>query len=90
MARLLLVLALTLLTLHSGQAPHLHRGATPGTYNEEHVLASLDSAIGDVPLPDQAPALSVAIATQRPTPAPDRTVASAFARHAASRAPPLA
>ena len=90
MARILLAFVLALLTLHASQPSHLHKGTTPGAYNEEHVLASLESAVGDVPLPDQAPSLSVGLATQRTAPVPDRRVASTFARHRDSRAPPLA
>ena len=89
MARVLLAFVLALLTLHAGQPSHLHKGTTPGAYNEEHVLASLESAVGDVPLPDQAPSLSIGLATQRAAPVPEHRVASTFARHRDSRAPPL-
>ncbi len=90
MARALLVLVLALLTLHASQPLHLHKGTTPGAYNEEHVLASLESATGDVPLPDQVPAVSIPLAARPNEPTPDIEVSSEFARHADPRAPPLA
>ena len=89
-ARILLALVLALLTLHAGQPPHVHKATTPGAYNEEHVLASLESVVGDVPLPEQGPAIAVALSTRAPVLAPDRHFSSEFAQHADSRAPPLA
>ena len=89
MAAVLLAFVLAMLALHVGQPLHLHKGTTPGAYNEEHVLASLESVIGDVPLPDQAPSLPIALATERTVPLRDRQAAPAFARHRDSRAPPL-
>lgn len=90
MTRVVLVLGLALLTLHAGQPPHLHKGVTPGAYNEEHVLASLESATGDVPLPDRIPTIAVPVAVRPSVPTPDIGVSSEFARHAHCRAPPLA
>lgn len=90
MARILLAFVMALLTLHASQPSHLHKGTTPGAYNEEHVLASLESTTGDVPLPDKAPSISIALAAQDTVPVPDRRVSVAFARHADSRGPPLA
>jgi hypothetical protein len=86
---LLLVVVLALLTLHAGQPPHVHKGTTPGAYNEEHVLSSLESTTGDVPLPAQAPSISIALAAPSSVPTLERPVSSAVARHADSRAPPL-
>ena len=88
--RILLAFILALLTVHAGQPPHLHKGTTPGAYNEEHVLASLESTTGDVPLADQVPSISIALAAEDAVQAPDRRVSFAFARHADSRGPPLA
>jgi hypothetical protein len=88
-ARVLLIFVLALLTLHAGQPTHTHKGTTPGAYNEEHVLASLESLIGDVPLPDPAPSISIALAAQSTVPMAARPVSSTVARHADSRAPPL-
>jgi hypothetical protein len=88
--RILLGFVLALLTLHAGQPPHVHKGTTPGAYNEEHVFASLESATGDVPLPDQVPSIFIPLSARSRGPVPDRRVSSTFARHADSRAPPLA
>jgi hypothetical protein len=88
-AHLLLVVILALLTLHAGQPLHVHKAITPGAYNEEHVLSSLESTTGDMPLPDQAPTISIALIFPSSVPAPERHVATAVARHADSRAPPL-
>ena len=87
---LLLIVVLALLTLHAGQPPHVHKGITPGAYNEEHVLSSLESTTPDVALPDQAPWVSIALDTSSDVPATEGSVASAVVRHADSRAPPLA
>ena len=86
---LLLVVVMALLALHAGQPPHVHKGITPGAYNEEHVLSSLESTTGDVPLPDQAPSISIALVAPSSIRSPERPVASAVARPADSRAPPL-
>ena len=85
----LLVIVLALLALHAGQPLHVHKGTTPGAYNEEHVLSSLESTTGDVPLPDQAPSISIALVAPASVPTPERHVLSEVARHADSRAPPL-
>jgi hypothetical protein len=87
---LLLVAAVALGVLHTAQPLHLHHGATPGVYNEEHVLAALDSATGDVPLPAAPPGAGIDLA---PTEAPRFTDAPPPApalRATRSRAPPLA
>ena len=88
-ARVLLAFVLALLALHAGQPTHVHKGTTPGAYNEEHVLSSLESTTGDVPLPDQAPSISIGLVAPSSTPTPEHHVSSAVARHADSRAPPL-
>jgi len=88
-ARVLLAFVLALLTLHAGQPAHLHKGTAPGVYNEEHVLASLESAVGDAPLPDPAPSIWLAVAAHPTVPTAGGPVSSTVARHADSRAPPL-
>ena len=88
--RVLLALVLALLTLHAAQPPHVHKGTTPGAYNEEHVLASLESVVGDAPLPEPGPTITIALSTPLPVPPSDPGVRSGFAQHADSRAPPLA
>jgi hypothetical protein len=90
MARMWLTFVVGLLVLHAGQLTHLHKGTTAGAYNEEHVLASLESATGDVPLPAPAPSLVIARALERTVPVAFSPVPSLSARQQDSRAPPLA
>jgi hypothetical protein len=85
----LLLVVLALLTLHATQPVHVHKGITPGAYNEEHVLSSLESTTGDVPLPDQAPTVAIALIVPSSVVVPPSPVSSAVARDADSRAPPL-
>lgn len=61
MATLLLVLVSLAVPLEASQPLHVHEAGTAGLYNEEHVLASLDSLSGDLPLPDAGPAVFVAL-----------------------------
>ena len=87
---LLLVVAVALGMLHTALPLHLHHGATSGAYNEEHVLAALDSATGDAPLPAAPPCAGIDLA---PTEAPrftDAPPAAPALRTTRSRAPPLA
>ena len=86
----LLLVVLALLTLHATQPVHVHKGITPGAYNEEHVLSSLESTIGDVPLPDQTETVAIALIAPSSVVVPLPLVSSAVARLADSRAPPLA
>ena len=53
-ALLLLLIALTV-PLEASQPLHMHEGGTAGLYNEDHVLASLESVSGDLLLPDAPP-----------------------------------
>jgi hypothetical protein len=57
MGALLLLLIAVALPLEATQPIHLHDAGTIGIYNEEHVLASLDSVSGDLPLPDACAAV---------------------------------
>ena len=87
---LLLVVAVARGMLHTALPLHLHHGATSGAYNEEHVLAALDSAVGDAPLPAAPPDAGIDLA---PTEAPrftDVPPAAPALRSTRSRAPPLA
>ena len=61
MAALLLVLVSLAVPLEASQPIHVHEAGTAGLYNEEHVLAALDSLSGDLPLPDAGPAVVVAL-----------------------------
>jgi hypothetical protein len=51
MVTLLLVLVALAVPLEASQPLHLHEAGSAGLYNEEHVLRSLDSVSGDLPLP---------------------------------------
>ena len=83
-------MGLALTAVQAGQPLHLHHGATAGFYNEEHVLAALDSAAGDAPLPSDAPGIGLDLApTKAPRPAAARP-AVPVATLAGPRAPPLA
>ena len=85
----LLVLLVALAVLHASQPLHLHRGTTAGAYNEEHVLASLDSVTGDAPLPAITSEISLALVSGPGVVGPRVELASPVARYAESRAPPL-
>lgn len=57
MATLLLLLISLAVPIEAAQPIHRHDAGTVGLYNEEHVLASLDSVSGDLPLPDACAAV---------------------------------
>jgi len=61
MATLLLVLVAVAVPLEASLPLHVHEADSAGIYNEEHVLASLDSRSADVPLSDAGPAVFVAL-----------------------------
>ena len=75
--------------VHITQPLHLHHGTSAGVYNEEHVLAALDTVTGDAPLPAGLPGVGIDLA---PTAAPHSTGTAPTApalRNTQSRAPPL-
>jgi hypothetical protein len=57
MGTLLLLLISLAVRFEATQPLHRHDAGTVGLYNEEHVLASLDSVSGDLPLPDACAAV---------------------------------
>jgi hypothetical protein len=61
MATLLLVLVSLAAPLKASQPLHVHEAGTAGLYNEEHILVTLDSLSGDLPLPDLGSAVFVAL-----------------------------
>jgi hypothetical protein len=86
---LLLVVVVALGMIHVTQPLHLHHGTSAGVYNEEHVLAALDSVTGDAPLPAGLHGVGIDLA---PTAAPRSTgtaPAAPVLRNTRSRAPPL-
>ncbi len=87
-------LLLALVTLappfEAGRPFHIHEAATAGLYNEEHVLAALESLTGDAPLPDGPPALWVPLVVATSVLAAGARSGAPVVRLADPRAPPLA
>jgi len=86
----LLALVLALGAVHAALPLHLHHGASAGLYNEEHVLAALDSVSGDIPLPDAIPGVGIDLAPTKTAPPAIGPPIAPLVRLTASRAPPLA
>ena len=63
MVTLLLVLVSLAVPLEASQPLHLHEAGSAGLYNQEHVLGSLDSVSGDLPLPNARFAVFIALVT---------------------------
>jgi hypothetical protein len=89
MAALLLLLITLAVPLEVSQPIHLHDAGTVGLYNEQHVLASLDSVSGDLPLPD-APATHVVLHVALAGRLTDFRLRASVASLTDSRAPPVA
>ena len=90
MITLLLALVSLAVPLEASQPLHLHDADTVGLYNEEHVLASLDSALGDLPLPDAGVAVFIALVAGACLTAGGARLSTPVLDLAGSRAPPLA
>ena len=56
---LLLLLIPLAVPLEASQPRHVHEAGTAGLYNEDHVLASLESVSGDLLLPDAPPTVFI-------------------------------
>ena len=69
---------------------HLHHGRTAGVYNEEHVLAALDSTACDATVPAEPPGGGIDLAPTETPRFTDAQPAAPALRTARSRAPPLA
>ena len=89
-ATLLLVLVSLAVPLEASQPLHVHEAGTAGLYNEEHVLASLDSLSGDLPLPDAGPAVIVALVVSACLRAGGARLSAPALSLSDSRAPPFA
>jgi hypothetical protein len=87
---LLLMLVSLAVPLEASQPVHLHEAGTAGLYNEEHVLGSLDSLVGDLPLPDARFAVFIALVAEACLTAAGARLCAPVLDLAASRAPPLA
>ena len=90
MITLLLMLVSLAAPLEASQPLHLHEAGTAGLYNEEHVLGSLDSVVGDLPLPDARFAVFIAIVADARLGAGGARLSAPVLDLADSRAPPLA
>jgi hypothetical protein len=87
---LLLVAFLVLAVVAAGQLSHLHDSDEPGLFNEEHVLAALDSVTGALSLSGRAPTIGIGL-VRTAARLPDGVWPAAVSpRRVASRAPPLA
>lgn len=90
MATLLLVLVVVAVPLQASLPLHVHEADTAGIYNEEHVLASLDSRSADAPLSDAGPAVFVALVASACPLALGAQRAAPVPGFSDSRAPPSA
>jgi hypothetical protein len=88
-AILVLALAAFAVPLEASQPIHLHKAGMAGLYNEEHVLASLDSLSVDVPLPVDASALCFTLVVGASVLAGGARRFAPLPSLAESRAPPL-
>ncbi len=86
---LLLTVVVALAIVRGWQPLHLHHGDSPGIYNEEHVLAALDSATGDVPLTAHGSGVALDLARTPAHLAGSTRPDASLTRLADSRAPPL-
>jgi hypothetical protein len=90
MASLLLALVSLVVPLETSQVPHVHEAGTTGIYNEEHVLASLDSLLGDLPLPGAGSAAFVTLVASACLLAGGARLSAPALSLSDSRAPPSA
>lgn len=89
MVMLFLLLVSLAIPLEASQPIHLHEAGTAGVFNEEHVLASLDSVVGDVPLPDCRLAVFITLVADARFTADGARLDAPVLDLADSRAPPL-
>jgi hypothetical protein len=86
----LLTVVLALAVIGAWQPLHLHHSDTAGLFNEEHVLAALDSVTGEIPLSGHVPAVWLDLARTKARLPNGAWPDAAVTRHADSRAPPRA
>ena len=89
MVTLLLVLVALALPLEASPPLHLHEAGRAGIYNQEHVLRSLDSVFGDLPLPDARCAFFIALVAGAALAAGGARLSVSALALADSRAPPF-
>jgi hypothetical protein len=85
----LVALAAVGVPLEASQPLHVHHGDSGGLYNGECALAALTAAPHSAPTPAVPSAISTEAAPAFLAAAPSVRVATAPARHADPRAPPL-
>jgi hypothetical protein len=87
---LLLLLVSLVMPLEASAPLHLHEAGSAGLYNQEHILWSLDSVTGDLPLPDGDSSACVALVTEACPTLGRVRLSPTVLDLAESRAPPLA
>lgn len=87
---LLLGVVAVAIPLQASEPLDIHDGLTPGFYNEEHVLAVLDSVVGDGPVPEVTTGFFVALVAAACVLASGTRISAPAVCLADSRAPPLA
>lgn len=85
----LLALVVGVAVLQVTQPIDLHQASSAGLYNEEHVLAALDSVSGDAPLPHVLGAIWLPLATGATLLAAEIPLFATPLRYTDPRAPPL-
>ncbi len=86
---LLLAAVVGLAAVQVSQPLDLHKASSAGLYNEEHVLAALDSVSGDAPLPHAPGAIWLPLTAGAAPFAGERSGFTTPLRHTDPRAPPL-
>ena len=87
---LVIMLVSLAIPLEASQPLHLHEAGTAGAYNEEHVLGSLESVVGDLPLPDAPFQVFIAPVAEVSLTAAGARLSAAVLELTDSRAPPVA
>ena len=86
----LLTALLALVVMGAWQPLHLHHSDAAGLFNEEHVLAALDSVTGEIPLSGHVPLVGLDVVRTKARLPDGARPDAAVTRHADSRAPPRA
>ncbi len=85
---LLLILGVALGLVDAAQPLEVHQATSAGLYNEEHVLAALDSLSGDAPLPHVLGAIWLPLAACAALLAAETPLSATPFRYTDPRAPP--
>jgi hypothetical protein len=87
---LLLILGVALGLIGAARPLEVHQATSAGLYNEEHVLAALDTVSGDAPLPHVPGAIWLPLAAYATPLAAEISLSATLLRYTDPRAPPLA